>query len=89
MKPMFNSDTPTISVFAIRKDTGVYFGGFDRESETPIFTDSIFKAKLFVNKHNVSLRPDEALVEVTIEMNESNTSVSAPFRLKRKPKPQE
>lgn len=77
---------PTISVFAIRREDGKFFGGFDREKESPIIVDSVFSSKLFTNKHEVSLRPDEALVEVCIKMTEENTTVSTPFRLKRKPR---
>lgn len=89
MKPMLNGEKPTISVFVVRKDDNTFFGGFDREQGTPVFVESPLKAKFFHSKHNVPLRSDEALVELTITMDDSNTAISSPFRLKRKPKVQQ
>jgi hypothetical protein len=74
-----------ISLYAIVRDADrKYFAGFDPEQKTPILVDDVLHAKLFTNKFDIRLRPDEKMVEVVVIINEQNTQVTPPFRPRRK-----
>jgi len=74
-----------ISLYAIVRDAdGKYFGGFDPAKGEALIVDSVINAKLFTNKFDINLRPDEKMVEVMVTMNESNTQVTAPFKPRRR-----
>lgn len=75
----------SISLYAIVRDYDQkYFGGFDPEKGEPLIVDSITDAKLFSNKFDINLRPDEKIVEVLVQLKSENLSVSAPFRPRKK-----
>lgn len=74
----------TISLYAIVREDGKFFGGFDRLKGEAIIVDSAFEAKLFSNKFDVNLRPDEKMVELMATISESNTHVTAPFKPRRR-----
>jgi hypothetical protein len=69
----------------LNEDTNTYFGGFDSESNQPIMVEDPKAAKLFSNKNQVKLRPNEKLVELVVVLDATNTTVSAPFRPRRRP----
>lgn len=71
----------SISLYAIvRIQDGRYFGGFNPEKGEALIVDDILDAKLFSNKFDVKLRPDEKIVEISIDLTPENTRVSTPFR---------
>ena len=79
------TNTKTISLYAVvRESDGKYFGGFDPQKGGPVIVDSVVDAKLFVNKFEVNLRPDEKLVEVLVTLSEENITVTEPFRPRRR-----
>lgn len=86
MKPTeaTNEIKPTIALFVVLRDDGSYFAGFDPVLRETLSTDSVFKAKMFPSKHDVTLRPDERFQEVRITLDETNTSLSNPFRPRRR-----
>ena len=69
----------------LNEDTNTYFGGFDSDSDKAILVADPRAAKLFSNKNQVKLRPNEKLVELIVSLDEKNTEVSAPFRPRRRP----
>jgi hypothetical protein len=74
----------SISLYAIVREDGKFFGGFDREKAEAIIVDTALQAKLFSNKFDVNLRPDEQMVEVMITLSSDNTHVTAPFKPRRR-----
>lgn len=74
----------TISLYAIMRDDNRYFGGFDPTKGEAIVVENAFEAKLFSNKFDINLRPDERMVEVMITMSKENTQVTAPFKPRRR-----
>lgn len=75
----------TQSFYAVlNDDTGEYFAGFDPEAGKSTMVASALGAKLFSNKNQVKLRPNERLVELEIDLSIDNTRVSEPFRPRRR-----
>jgi hypothetical protein len=68
----------------LNDDTGEYFAGFDPEAGKSNMVPNPLGAKLFTNKNQVKLRPNERLVEIEADLSASNTSVSEPFRPRRR-----
>jgi hypothetical protein len=80
------TDQPQLSLYVIlNNDTGLYFAGYDAQAQAPKYVDDILRAKMHSNKYEIRLRPNEGLVELTIELDQSlNYKVSSPFRLSYK-----
>jgi len=75
----------TISLYAIRRDVdGQYFGGFDPTMNQARLVSSALEAKLFTNKFDINLRPDEKMIEVIVTLSESNTQITAAFKPRRR-----
>ncbi len=76
----------THSLYAVMKVSGEnadqYFAGFDTGVGVARFVASPFDAKLFSNKYEIRLRPDEEIVELVVDLSEANTTVSESFRPK-------
>ena len=86
MKPSEATPTsaPSIGMFAVLRDDGLYMAGYDPALRGPTFTENIFAAKLHTNKYDIRLRPDERLVEVRIALTPETITLSHPFRPKRR-----
>jgi len=79
------NDVYAQSFYAVlNTDTGEYFAGFNPELKKAETSKSPLGAKLFSNKNDVKLRPNENLVEVVASLTASNTEVSEPFRPRRR-----
>jgi hypothetical protein len=76
-----------VPLYAVKKPDGTYFAGFDNQAGVPKFVSTPLNAKLYTNKFDVPLRPDEELVEICVELTSENTHISAPFRPKRRTDP--
>lgn len=78
----------TISLYAAVREAEEgqvrYFGGFDPISASPILVEDVTRAKLFTNKFDINLRPDEKMVEVIVTLSADNTRVTAPFKPRRR-----
>lgn len=75
----------TISLYAILRDSdNKFFGGFDPTKGEAILVDNAIGAKLFSNKFDINLRPDERMVEVVVSLSDFNTKVTAPFKPRRR-----
>lgn len=79
------SDSFIQSFYAVKNvDTGLFFAGFDPEANEAQMVETPMAAKLFSNKHQVKLRPNEKLVELEITLTTENVAVSEPFRPRRR-----
>ena len=75
----------TISLFAIFKESmQLFYGGFDPRNNKAILVENPLSAKLYTNKFDINLRPDEKMVEVQINVQPSDIVVSQPFKPKKK-----
>jgi aconitase A len=74
-----------LSVYVVMGSDGKFFGGFNSAESKAVFVDDPKEAKKFTNKHDIKLRPDEQLVELSIDLSQVEVEVSAPFRPQRKP----
>jgi hypothetical protein len=84
---MSNTEIKTQSFYAVLNDeTQLYFGGFNPEKGKAEMVESPFDAKLFSNKTDIKLRPTEKLVELSVVLTSDNTSISEPFRPRRREK---
>lgn len=82
---MADTNTYQHSFYAVlNDDTGEYFAGFDPENNKSNMVASPLGAKLFTNKNQVKLRPNERLVEIEAQLSAVNTVVSEPFRPRRR-----
>lgn len=85
MKPLESANAkPSIALFAVVRDDGSYFAGFDPAARQSASSATVFGAKLFTDKFSIRLQPDERIVEVRITMDESNVTLSNPFRPRRR-----
>lgn len=76
-----------VSLYAVKKSDGAYFGGFDTAAGVPRIVTDPLHAKLYTNKFDAPLRPDEELVEICVQLTSDNVHISAPFRPKRRTDP--
>lgn len=77
----------TTSLYAVLNTTKqLYYAGFNTEKQVAEFSDCPATAKLFTNKYDIKLRPDELLVEIQVDLSAVPIVVSKPFRpARRKP----
>jgi hypothetical protein len=73
-----------VSLYVVKTPNGDYFAGFDTEKGKANFETDPRKAKMFSNKYNIKLRPQEMLVELVIDLMKSDVKVSEPFRPARR-----
>ena len=79
-----SNDIVCHSFYAVQSPDGKFFAGFDAEQGKADFVDNPLDAKLFSNKYEIKLRPQECLVEFSIDLSKDNTLLSEPFRPKRR-----
>lgn len=73
------SEVPTVSLYIVLLPfSSDYLAGFDSISKQSTTTKDPLLAKKFSNKRDIKLRPGEALVELTVQLD--NVTISAPFR---------
>ena len=78
--------TAIVSLYVVKNGAGAFFAGFDTAKGQASFVDNPKFAKKFTNKYDVKLRPDEAIVELTIDLTKVDVTVSEPFRPHRRQK---
>lgn len=79
-----SNDIVCHNFYAVQNSTGLFFAGFDSEQGKADFVDNPLDAKLFTNKYEIKLRPDEKLIEYSIDLSKTNVKLSEPFRPKRR-----
>lgn len=75
-----------VSLYVVRGASGTYFAGFDTAQNKANFVTDPKEGKKFTNKFDVKLRPDETLVELSVDLSKVEVAVSEPFRPHRKVK---
>lgn len=73
-----------VSLYIVKSANGSFFAGFNPEKGKAEFVEDAKFAKKFTNKYDIKLRPDEMLVELVIDLNSIDISLSPPFRPVRK-----
>jgi hypothetical protein len=77
-----------VTLYVVRTSAGRYFSGYNKTAFAAEFVDEPLSAKKFTNKHDIKLRPDEMLVEISVDLMKCpEVSISSPFRPQRKIKP--
>ena len=69
-----------VSLYVVKLANGTYFGGYDAEKGKAIFVSDPCAGKKFSNKNDIKLRPDEMLIELTIDLSKVQVAVSEHFR---------
>ena len=77
-------NTTTVSLYVVKSVNGNYFAGFDASKGQANFVDDPKAAKRFSNKYDIKLRPDEMLVELTVDLAKCDVKISEPFRPHRR-----
>ena len=73
-----------VSLFVVKNSEDKYLSGFDTVRGKAIFVDNPIAAKKFTNKHDIKLRPDESLIELTVDLSTTAVAISEPFRPSRR-----
>lgn len=73
-----------VSLYVVKSANGSYFAGFDSTKNQANFVENPILAKKFTNKYDIKLRPEETLVELTVDLAESKVGTSEPFRPHRR-----
>jgi hypothetical protein len=81
-------DSTLVSLYVVKNPSGTYFAGFDSSKGEAHFVTDPYLAKLFSNRHDIKLRPEEMIVELTIDLARSDVKMSEPFRPQRRVKQQ-
>ena len=81
---MQDKSMTTVSLYVVRSSEGTYFAGFNSGQGKSVFVEDPLAAKKFTNKHDIKLRPDEHLVEISVDLSAVNVTVSEPFRPQRR-----
>lgn len=80
---MENSNA-TVSLYVVKAVNGKYFAGFDASKGVAGFVDDPRQAKTFTNKYDIKLRPEEMIVEMTVDLMDAEITYSDPFRPARR-----
>ena len=87
---MQENNSAIVSLYVVKTVAGTYFAGFDSSKGKASFSEDPRFAKMFTNKYDIKLRPDEMLVELSVNLENVDVAVSEPFRPRlRMPKPQQ
>ena len=73
-----------VSLYVVKSSDGKYFAGFDADKGRASFVTDPRGAKKFTNKYDIKLRPEEALVELIVDLSKSAVDISEPFRPHRR-----
>ena len=83
---MQENNKSTVSLYVVKGADGSFFGGFDANKGKSSFVAEAIDAKKFTNKYDIKLRPEEMLVEISVDLSKVNVNVSEPFRPHRRVK---
>ncbi len=77
-------NTTTVSLYVVKSPNGSYFAGYDAAKGQATFVADPRAAKKFTNKFDIKLRPDEMLLELTVDLSTVEVKISEPFRPHRR-----
>lgn len=72
-----------VSLYVVKTANGDYFAGFDASKGAAVYSTDPLGGKMFTNKFDIKLRPDENVVELKIDLQALPTNAltaSEPFR---------
>lgn len=67
-------------LYAVKTEDGRFLKGFNPAIQARVLVEDVLEAKMFTNKYEVKLRPNESIVELTVTLSPSNTVASEAFR---------
>lgn len=73
-----------VSLYVVKSAAGDFFAGYDSSQNKATFVSEPINAKKFTNKYDIKLRPEETLVELTVDLSKVQVGVSEPFRPHRR-----
>ena len=73
-----------VALYVVKGADGSYFAGYDSEKSRANFVTDPREGKKFTNKYDIKLRPEETLVELTVDLSKVDVKVSEPFRPHRR-----
>ncbi len=80
-----NENNATVSLYVVKSANGSYFAGFDATKGQANFVTDPREAKKFTNKYDIKLRPEETLVEISVNLlTTTDLKISEPFRPHRR-----
>jgi hypothetical protein len=79
-----NTPNSQVDLYVVKVSNGSYFAGFDSAKGAASYVAEPKEAKKFSNKFDIKLRPNEMIVQLSINLNAVNFSVSEPFRPQRR-----
>lgn len=78
------NSSAVVSLYVVKNGNGQFFAGFDSEKQKANLVEDPIHAKKFSNKYDIKLRPDETLVELSVDLSKSSINISEPFRPQRR-----
>ena len=81
---MQENNKTTVSLYVVKGVDGTFFAGFDASKGKSSFVAEAIAAKKFTNKYDIKLRPEESLVELSVDLSNSPVTISEPFRPHRR-----
>ena len=81
---MNTENSAIVSLYVVKSANGNFFGGYDSSQGKATFVSDPINAKKFTNKYDIKLRPEETLVELTVDLSKVQVGVSEPFRPHRR-----
>jgi hypothetical protein len=73
-----------VSLYVVKTAENSFFAGFNREKGEASYVADPRGAKMFTNKFDIKLRPNESVVELVVDLNSAKISESEPFRPSQK-----
>lgn len=77
---MQENTSAVVALYVVKGTDGSYFAGYDSAKNCASFVTDPREGKKFTNKYDIKLRPEETLVELSIDLSKVDVKVSEPFR---------
>ena len=77
-------NSTVVSLYVVKNGVGTYFAGYDAIKKQATTVSDPLQAKKFTNKYDIKIRPDEMIVELTVDLAKSAVGISEPFRPQRR-----
>lgn len=78
------NNSAVVALYVIKNGDGQFFAGYDSSKQQANLVDNPIHAKKFTNKYDIKLRPNESMVELSIDLEQVAVNISEPFRPQRR-----
>jgi aconitase A len=78
------NNSAVVALYVIKNGDGQFFAGYDSNKQQANLVDNPIHAKKFTNKYDIKLRPNETMVELSVDLEKVNVTISEPFRPQRR-----